>query len=66
MPDDFPVFLPQAKFMEYLRLYADKFDLRKYIRLRTEVVTVERAKDFADTGRWTVVSKDVHTGKLID
>ena len=65
MPDDFPVFLPHAKVLEYLKLYAEKFALLKYIRFHTEVVKVMKSDDFANTGRWRVEFKEARTGECI-
>uniref|UniRef100_A0ACB8F2G8 Monooxygenase n=1 Tax=Sphaerodactylus townsendi TaxID=933632 RepID=A0ACB8F2G8_9SAUR len=33
-PEDFPVFLPNAKLLEYLHLYTKHFNLRKYIQFQ--------------------------------
>jgi len=55
MPDDFPVYLPHSKYLEYLRLYADHFQLEQYIRFGTEVVSLEQQSD--DGGRWSVTTK---------
>lgn len=35
-------------------MYAEHFDLLKYIRFNTIVTAVQRAKDFDSTGQWTV------------
>uniref|UniRef100_A0A670IA71 Flavin-containing monooxygenase n=1 Tax=Podarcis muralis TaxID=64176 RepID=A0A670IA71_PODMU len=33
-PEDFPVFLPHAKLLEYLRMYTKHFDLQKHIQFK--------------------------------
>jgi len=55
MPDDFPVYLPHSKYLEYLRLYAGHFQLEQHIRFGTEVVSLEQLSD--DGGRWSVTTK---------
>ncbi|XP_015687527.1 dimethylaniline monooxygenase [N-oxide-forming] 2-like isoform X2 [Protobothrops mucrosquamatus] len=55
MPDNFPNFLHNAKFLEYLRLYAKHFDVLKYIRFKSPVVHVEKCQDFSTTGQWNVI-----------
>ena len=44
MPDDFPNYCHHVKFLEYVRLYVDHFQLRKHIRFKTEVLKVRRFK----------------------
>ena len=62
VPDDFPVFLPHKKVLEYLRLYAEKFDLEKFIHFHSRVVQVSEASDFKTSGRWVVTVEDTKTG----
>ncbi|KAM3915678.1 dimethylaniline monooxygenase [N-oxide-forming] 2-like [Leptodactylus fuscus] len=57
MPDDFPNFLPNQKFFEYIRLYAEHFKLVKYIKLKTTVCQVEKHSDFPVTGQWLVTTE---------
>ena len=55
MPADFPNYMRHSKFLEYLRMYADHFQLEQYIRFETEVVSVEQQQDGG--GRWSVTSR---------
>lgn len=57
MPEDFPNFLPNSKLLEYFRLFAQKFDLLKYIQFQTTVLSVKRRPDFASSGQWEVVTE---------
>ncbi|XP_061441177.1 dimethylaniline monooxygenase [N-oxide-forming] 2-like [Rhineura floridana] len=57
MPDRFPNFLHNTKFLEYLRLYAKHFDLLRYIRFKTIVIRLEKRQDYSATGQWTVVTE---------
>ncbi|XP_072345253.1 flavin-containing monooxygenase 5-like [Scyliorhinus torazame] len=57
-PEDYPTFMHHSKVLQYLRLYAQNFGLMKYIRLKTDVLTVERNQDFSSTGQWDVTTKD--------
>ncbi|XP_048351758.1 dimethylaniline monooxygenase [N-oxide-forming] 2-like isoform X2 [Sphaerodactylus townsendi] len=58
MPDHFPNYMHNSKFLEYLRLYAKCFDLLKYIRFKTPVIQVEKSKDYLTTGQWVVVTQN--------
>ncbi|KAL2301755.1 hypothetical protein Nmel_011151 [Mimus melanotis] len=56
-PEHFPVFLPNALLLDYLRRYAERFSLRERIRLGTTVVSIRKRPDFATTGQWNVVTE---------
>ncbi|XP_063796079.1 dimethylaniline monooxygenase [N-oxide-forming] 2-like isoform X2 [Pseudophryne corroboree] len=57
MPDDFPNFLPNSKYLEYIKLYAENFKLLKYIKFKTAVCRVEKTSDFSITGQWFVTTE---------
>ncbi|NXJ82068.1 FMO1 monooxygenase, partial [Trogon melanurus] len=57
-PEDFPVFLPNARLLDYLRLYAKHFSLREHIKFGTTVVRIWKRPDFATTGQWDVVTEE--------
>ncbi|KAM9324553.1 dimethylaniline monooxygenase [N-oxide-forming] 2-like [Gastrophryne carolinensis] len=54
MPEDFPVYPHHSKILEYLILYAEKFNLTKYIQFQTKVCSVKPHSSFANTGQWTI------------
>ncbi|NWT71623.1 FMO1 monooxygenase, partial [Prunella himalayana] len=56
-PEHFPVFLPNALLLDYLRRYAEHFGLREHIRCGTTVVSIREHPDFASTGQWNVVTE---------
>ncbi|NXF30293.1 FMO1 monooxygenase, partial [Nyctibius bracteatus] len=56
-PEDFPVFLPNARLLDYLRRYAEHFGLRKHMKFETTVVSIRKRPDFATTGQWDVVTE---------
>ncbi|NXL33165.1 FMO1 monooxygenase, partial [Glaucidium brasilianum] len=56
-PEDFPVFLPNAQFLNYLQRYAERFGLRKHIKFGTTVISIRKHPDFATTGQWDVVTE---------
>ncbi|NXX93501.1 FMO1 monooxygenase, partial [Centropus bengalensis] len=56
-PEDFPVFLPNARLLDYLRLYAKHFSLQEHIKFGTTVVSIRKRPDFATTGQWDVVTE---------
>ncbi|EFC39456.1 predicted protein [Naegleria gruberi] len=41
IPDEFPTFLPHEKVVEYLKLYAAKFELEQYIEFNTRVENID-------------------------
>ncbi|KAJ8039505.1 Dimethylaniline monooxygenase [N-oxide-forming] 5 [Holothuria leucospilota] len=53
-PAEAPPFVTHKMYHKYLLDYADHFKLRDYIQLQTEVVKVEQAEDYQQTGRWDV------------
>jgi len=57
VPGDFPNYLHHSKFLAYLGMYADHFQLRQYIRFETEVVSVEQHPDGG--GRWSVTTRKI-------
>ncbi|KAH7696180.1 CRE-FMO-1 protein, partial [Aphelenchoides avenae] len=53
-PADFANFMHNTQLLKYFEMYADHYDLRRYIRFRHTVTNVRRADDYEDTGRWVV------------
>ncbi|KAM5239076.1 flavin-containing monooxygenase 1 [Ctenodactylus gundi] len=60
-PEHFPNFVPHDQFLEYLRMYANQFNLLKCIQFKTKVCSVTKRPDFAVSGQWEVVT--LHDGK---
>ncbi|KAL8177434.1 UNVERIFIED_CONTAM: monooxygenase [Gekko kuhli] len=56
-PEDFPVFLPNARLLEYLRLYTKHFNLQKYIQFQTTVISIKKRPDFSTSGQWEVITE---------
>ncbi|NXI49252.1 FMO1 monooxygenase, partial [Chloroceryle aenea] len=56
-PEDFPVFLPNALLLDYLRRYAEHFGLREHIKFGATVISIRKHLDFATTGQWDVVTE---------
>ncbi|XP_027724165.1 dimethylaniline monooxygenase [N-oxide-forming] 1-like [Vombatus ursinus] len=57
-PEDFPNFVPQSQFLEYLKMYADKFNLLKCIQFKTIVCNVKKCPDFSSSGQWEVTTEN--------
>ena len=53
-PKEFPVYMHNTKVMEYLHMYAKKFDMLKHIKFNTSVKTVKRSSDHEVTGKWDI------------
>ncbi|XP_006767059.1 PREDICTED: dimethylaniline monooxygenase [N-oxide-forming] 1 [Myotis davidii] len=60
-PEDYPNYVPNSQFLEYLKMYANHFNLLKCIQFKTEVCRVTKRPDFTVTGQWEVVT--LHEGK---
>ena len=56
-PKEFPNYLPHRLVQEYLKMYADNFDLLKYVQFNTEVAKLERSADYEETGKWVVSTR---------
>ncbi|XP_038614333.1 dimethylaniline monooxygenase [N-oxide-forming] 1 [Tachyglossus aculeatus] len=56
-PEDFPNYVPNAQFLEYLRMYAKRFNLLKNIQFKTVVCSVKKRPDFSTSGQWDVITK---------
>lgn len=55
-------FMHNSKLLEYMRMYADKYQLAKHIRFGTEIVNAKRAPDFDKTGKWELTIRQLDTG----
>ncbi|XP_008593204.1 PREDICTED: dimethylaniline monooxygenase [N-oxide-forming] 4 [Galeopterus variegatus] len=55
--EDYPNFMNQGKFWNYLHEFAEHFDLLKYIQFKTTVCSVTKHPDFSETGQWNVVTE---------
>ncbi|VCW77628.1 unnamed protein product [Gulo gulo] len=55
--EDYPNFMNQGKFWDYLQEFAEHFDLLKYIQFRTTVLSITKRPDFSETGQWDVVTE---------
>ncbi len=47
-------------------MYAEKFNFKKYVQFRHEVVSVVQAPDFEETGRWVVRTRNLDTNEVKD
>ena len=53
-PKHFPPFMPHREVVEYLHMYAKRFDLLKYIHFNAIVVEISRTSNHRETGQWKV------------
>ncbi|KAM7410296.1 hypothetical protein PAMA_001641 [Pampus argenteus] len=56
MPVDYPNYMHNSQLLQYFRLYAEHFDLLKYINFQTTVKSVSQRPDFSVSGQWDVVT----------
>jgi dimethylaniline monooxygenase (N-oxide forming) len=57
-PAEFGNFMHNRQMKKYFDLYVDHHGIRKHIRFNHEVLNVERAADYEQTGKWTVDYRD--------
>lgn len=71
-PDETPSYMHHSEVVEYLKSYAEHFDLLKYIQFNTKVVDVEPAQDgrlnpittqLGET-KWIVTSQSKINGEM--
>ncbi|XP_008059307.1 LOW QUALITY PROTEIN: dimethylaniline monooxygenase [N-oxide-forming] 1-like [Carlito syrichta] len=55
-PEDYPNYVPNSQFLEYLKMYTNHFNLLKCIQFKTRVCSVTKCPDFAVSGQWKVVT----------
>ncbi|XP_056131753.1 flavin-containing monooxygenase 5-like [Lampris incognitus] len=58
MPAHYPNYMHNTLLLQYLRLYAEHFDLHRHIRFQDTVVSVEQRPDFSLSGQWGVVTRN--------
>ncbi|XP_075943401.1 dimethylaniline monooxygenase [N-oxide-forming] 2-like [Anarhichas minor] len=58
MPADYPNYMHNSQLLQYFRLYADHFDLLRYIRFQTTVRSVTQRPDFSESGQWDIVTNN--------
>ncbi|XP_068176166.1 flavin-containing monooxygenase 5-like isoform X2 [Antennarius striatus] len=56
MPADYPNYVLHSQLLQYLRLYAEHFDLLRYISFKTTVKRITQRPDFSLSGQWDVVT----------
>ncbi len=65
-PKEFPIYMHNTKVMEYLLMYAERFDLLKYVKFNTKVHEIQKSSDFDRSGKWEItyssIGKEI-TGK---
>lgn len=55
--EDYPNYMSQRKFWNYLQEFVKHFDLLKYIQFRTTVCSITKHPDFSKTGQWDIVTE---------
>ncbi|XP_059196501.1 flavin-containing monooxygenase 5-like isoform X3 [Centropristis striata] len=56
MPADYPNYMHNSQLLQYFHLYADHFDLLRYIHFQTKVRSVTQRPDFSVSGQWDIVT----------
>ncbi|XP_044530815.1 dimethylaniline monooxygenase [N-oxide-forming] 3-like [Gracilinanus agilis] len=56
-PDDYPNYMHNAKLQEYIKMFARKKNLLKYIQFETLVTSIKKCANFPVTGQWNIVTE---------
>ncbi|KAK2907640.1 dimethylaniline monooxygenase [N-oxide-forming] 2-like [Channa argus] len=56
MPADYPNYMHNSQLLQYFRLYAEYFDLLRYINFQTTVRSITKRPDFHLSGQWAIVA----------
>ncbi|XP_052092344.1 flavin-containing monooxygenase 5-like [Mytilus californianus] len=59
IPAEYPIFMHNSYVQKYFNLYVDKFELRKHIHFRHEIISVKPTDDFETSGQWILKVKDL-------
>uniref|UniRef100_H2XSI9 Flavin-containing monooxygenase n=3 Tax=Ciona intestinalis TaxID=7719 RepID=H2XSI9_CIOIN len=62
MPKEWPPYQEWRQYLRYFELYADKFDLKRYIEFDVAVLEVHKSLSYSQTGSWIVRSKSLING----
>uniref|UniRef100_A0A8C0D4D9 Flavin-containing monooxygenase n=1 Tax=Balaenoptera musculus TaxID=9771 RepID=A0A8C0D4D9_BALMU len=54
-PDDYPNYMHKRKLQEYIKTFAQKKDLLRYIQFETLVTSIKKCLSFLVTGQWEIV-----------
>uniref|UniRef100_A0A673MY53 Flavin-containing monooxygenase n=1 Tax=Sinocyclocheilus rhinocerous TaxID=307959 RepID=A0A673MY53_9TELE len=67
IPAHFPNYMHHSLIMDYFRMYADHFQLKRHMRFQTKVLHVTPRPDFPHSGQWDVEteSKDGRREKQV-
>uniref|UniRef100_A0A671V279 Flavin-containing monooxygenase n=1 Tax=Sparus aurata TaxID=8175 RepID=A0A671V279_SPAAU len=58
IPAHFPNYMHNSLIMDYFRMYADNFQLIKYIQFNTKVLQLKQRSDFSHSGQWDVETEN--------
>uniref|UniRef100_F7AZ53 Flavin-containing monooxygenase n=1 Tax=Monodelphis domestica TaxID=13616 RepID=F7AZ53_MONDO len=56
-PDDYPNYMHNTKLQEYIKMFAKKKNLLKYIQFETLVTSIKKCANFPVTGQWDIVTE---------
>lgn len=63
-PAEFPNFMHHCKLYEYMKMYAERYNLQSCIDFNTDVVSVAKSDNFKETGNWIVKFRQTESQKL--
>ncbi|KAK7506947.1 hypothetical protein BaRGS_00001798 [Batillaria attramentaria] len=63
IPKEYPNYMHNSQVLQYFKDYAEHFKLYDHIQYNAEVVKVQRAADFLNTGRWDLHVRDHKSGE---
>lgn len=66
IPAEFPNYMHNRRVIDYFHMYAENFDLNKYINFQQEILSVQKNEDYAKTGKWKLTVKDLKSGNVCE
>lgn len=58
-PPEYPNYMHNTKMVSYFDLYSEKFNFINYVRFRHEILSLELADDYEETGKWKLRARNL-------
>ncbi|XP_033758877.1 dimethylaniline monooxygenase [N-oxide-forming] 5-like [Pecten maximus] len=64
IPEEYPIYMHNTYVQKYFQLYAERFDLEKYIKFNNEVMHLGKHEEYETTGQWTLQVRDQKSNEV--
>ncbi|CAG2103794.1 unnamed protein product, partial [Medioppia subpectinata] len=65
-PQHYPNYVYHTLTREYLLLYAERISIKKYVKLRHELIGCQQNADYNRTSRWRLTVRDIDNDRVFD